>query len=247
VIHNGFKSARPLARLKAGRSDWYRIDVSNTAKASIYIYDEIGYVGVSAKDFVQDLNEIKAPEIELHIDSPGGDVYDGITIYNAIRDHKAHITTIVDSMAASAASYIAQAGDRRVMNRNSEMMIHDGHTVAIGNSSDLVAMAERLDKISDNIASIYADRAGNTVQYWRELMRAETWYSGDEAVDAGLADEVAGKETESRNDFDLTIFSYAGRDHAPAPVLAKQETPEEVPDAGIDWTHLADALKGAFA
>jgi ATP-dependent Clp endopeptidase proteolytic subunit ClpP len=242
VIHNGFKSARPLARLRAGRSDWYRIDVSNSVKASIYIYDEIGYVGVSAKDFVQDLNKIKAPEIELHIDSPGGDVYDGITIYNAIRDHKSHVTTIVDSMAASAASYIAQAGDRRVMNRNSEMMIHDGHTVAIGNSSELVAMAERLDKISDNIASIYADRAGNTVAYWRQLMRAETWYSGDEAVDAGLADEVAGKEIESRNDFDLTIFSYAGRDHAPAPI-----TPEPDPASEMDWAALAGIFGKALA
>ena len=100
VIHNGFKTARPLARLQAGRTDWYRIENSAENGAEIYIYDEIGYVGVSAKDFVKDLNAIKTSEITLHLDTPGGDVYDGITIYNAIRDHKSHVTVVVDSMAA---------------------------------------------------------------------------------------------------------------------------------------------------
>ena len=246
MIHNGFKSARPLARLRAGRSDWYRIENKSDGPTEIYIYDEIGYVGVSAKDFVQDLNKLKDSEITLHLDTPGGDVYDGITIYNAIRDHRANITVVVDSMAASAGSFIAQAGDKRVMNRNSEMMIHDGHTVAIGNAKDMTAIAERLDKISDNIASIYAEHAGNDVEYWRELMRAETWYSAEEAVKAGLADEVAGKEAKTKNDFDLSVFSYAGRDKAPAPVV-NEEVPEETPDAGTDWTPFIDALKGAFA
>jgi len=238
VIHNGFKSARPLARLRQGRTDWYRIENSGNGPAEIYIYDEIGYVGVSAQDFVKDLNAIKASEITLHLDTPGGDVYDGINIYNAIRDHKAHITVIVDSMAASAGSFIAQAGDTRIMNRNSEMMIHDGHTVAIGNSKDLASTAERLGKVSDNIASIYAERAGGTAAQWREAMAAETWYSAEEAVDAGLADEVVGKDAKASNDFDLSIFSYAGREHAPAPI--QESAPE------LDWTAIAEALKGAL-
>jgi ATP-dependent Clp endopeptidase proteolytic subunit ClpP len=242
VIHNGFKSARPLARLKAGRSDWYRIENKTDGPTEIYIYDEIGYVGVSAKDFVQDLNRVKDSEITLHIDSPGGEVYDAITIYNAIRDHRAEVTVVVDSMAASAASFIAQAGDKRIMNRNSEMMIHDGHTIAIGNAKDLAAMAERLDKISANIASIYADRAGNTTEYWRDAMALETWYSADEAVSVGLADEVAGRKAEPKNDFDLSVFSYAGRDQAPAPVITE---PDPVPE--YDWTAIAEALREVLA
>jgi ATP-dependent Clp endopeptidase proteolytic subunit ClpP len=245
VDRSRFKSARPFAKLRSGRTDWYRIDNKASAKASIYIYDEIGYVGVSAQDFVADLNKVTAPEIELHLDSPGGDVYDGIAIYNALRDHSARVTVVVDSMAASAASFIAQAGDTRIMNRNSEMMIHDGHTVAIGNATDLSGMAERLNKISDNIASIYADRSGKSAEYWRGLMQAETWYSAQEAVDAGLADEVAGKsqaeDKSADNSFDLTIFSYAGRDHAPAPSITAPE-----PDTSVDWAAVANALKGAF-
>ena len=83
---------------------------------------------------------------------------------------------------------------------------------------------------------------------WVTLMRAETWFSADETVAHGLADEVAGREAKTSNDFDLSIFSYAGRDHAPAPVVEdKQETPEELPAAGVDWAPFIDVLKGAFA
>src|SRR5215217_1959124 len=121
MIHNGFKSARPQARLQAGRADWYRIENKSDGPTEIYIYDEIGYVGVSAQDFIQDLKAVKTSEITLHLDTPGGDVYDGINIYNAIRDHRAHVTVVVDAIAASAGSFIAQAGDKRIMNRGSQM------------------------------------------------------------------------------------------------------------------------------
>ncbi len=245
MIREHFKMARSLARLQEGRADWYRIENSAAKKASIYLYDEIGYVGITAKDFVRDLNEVSAPEIELHLDTPGGEVFDGITIYNALRDHPASITVIVDSMAASAGSFIAQAGDHRIMNRNSTMMIHDGHGMVIGNASDMASMVESLDRVSNNIASIYAERAGGSGADWREKMRAETWYTADEAVEAGLADEVRGKDAQSKNSFDLSVFSYAGRDNAPEPVLTTEVTPEE--PQGTDWNPFIDALKGAFA
>ena len=154
--------------MREGRTDWYRIENNSSATAKVYIYDEIGYVGVSAQDFVRDLNEVKASKIELHIDSPGGDVFDGIAIYNVIKDHPADVTVIVDGIAASAASFIAQAGDKIVMNRNSSMMIHDAHGLAIGNSKDMAELAGLLDKASDNIASIYAERCGMPAEHWRE-------------------------------------------------------------------------------
>lgn len=249
MIHNGFKSARPLARLKQGRSDWYRIENKSGAKASIYIYDEIGYVGVSAQDFVRDLQEVKATEIDLHLDTPGGDVFDGIAIYNAIKDHPAHVNVIVDALAASAGSFILQAGDTRIMNRNSQVMIHDAHGLVVGNAKDMGDMVALLDKASNNIASIYAERSGGTVEQWREVMKNEAWYSAEEAVGAGLADEaIVSSEKVAANDFDLSVFSYAGRDEAPAPVVPAvvAEKPEESPVAD-DWTQFQDALKGAFA
>jgi ATP-dependent protease ClpP protease subunit len=222
VRRNGFKTARPVARLREGRTDWYRIENNASGSmAKVYIYDEIGYVGV----------------------------FDGVAIYNSIHDHDATVTVIVDGIAASAASFIAQAGDKIIMNRNSTMMIHDAHGLAIGNSKDMAELAGLLDKASDNIASIYAERSGLSAEHWREAMRAETWYSADEAVEARLADEVRGKteKAPARNDFDLTVFSYAGREQAPAPVIETPEVvPVETPVAGINWQSITDALQGAF-
>lgn len=216
------RTARPMARLTQGRNDWYRITNLAGAKAEVYIYDEIGYFGVTADDFVRDLRAIDAQSIDLHLNTPGGDVFDGIAILNALRAHPAEVTTIVDGIAASAGSFIAQAGDHRVMMRNSQLMIHDAHGLSIGNAKDMQEMAGLLDKQSDNIASIYADRAGGTTDEWRARMHAETWYSASEAVAAGLADEVDGDAPPSQNNWDLSIFNYAGREAAPAPETAPQ-------------------------
>jgi ATP-dependent protease ClpP protease subunit len=217
--------ARPVARLRQGRTGWYRIANKAGGTAEVYIYDEIGYFGTTAKGFVDELRQVKAARIDLHLNSPGGDAFDGIAIYQALLDHKATVTTHVDALAASAASFIAMAGEQIVIARNATMMIHDAFGLAVGNAGDMRDLAERLDKVAD----IYAQRAGGTVADWREAMRAETWYDAEEAVEAGLADEVKARtpaeddEEESPaaadDSFDLSVFTYAGRDHAPAPQL----------------------------
>lgn len=219
------EARRIRASQRDGRRDWYRIrNAADTDEpVEILIYDEIGYSywgGITAQDFVRDLSRIDADEITVRINSPGGDVFDGIAILNALRGHKARITTVVDGLAASAASFIAMAGDEIVMNRNAEMMIHDPSGICIGNAADMRELADRLDRVGDNIASVYADRAGGSVEQWRDAMLAETWYSDAEAVDAGLADRVesaADEATETKNRFDLSIFNYAGRRAAPTP------------------------------
>jgi ATP-dependent Clp endopeptidase proteolytic subunit ClpP len=214
------RMARPAADLVQGRTDWYRIkNLSDVAE--VYIYDEIGYFGITASDFVRDLQGITHDKIDLHLNTPGGDVFDGVAIYNALKSHKAEVTVIVDSLAASAGSFIAQAGDKVVMKKNATMMIHDASGLAIGNASDMRDLADLLDKTSDNIASIYSDRAGGTVADWRAAMQAETWYSADEAVKAGLADGVDGEGKNVDNTWDLSIFNYAGRSEAPAPEIAE--------------------------
>lgn len=244
------RTARPRAQLRQGRNDWYRI--SNTAGAGpavVHIYDEIGFWGVTAADFVRDLAAVRASEIELHISSPGGEIFDGIAIANSLRAHPAAVTTYVDSLAASIASVIALAGDRVVMAPNSQMMIHDGSGLCVGNAADMREMAGMLDRQSDNIASVYAAKAGGDVAEWRARMATETWYTAEEAVAAGLADEVSSAhsttEANSPQDlsWDLSIFNYAGRSSAPdplapptdrapepaAPVVAAAETTQEQP------------------
>lgn len=174
------------------QGSWYSIrNISDTA-AEIAIYDEIGYFGVSASDFVRDISGIKASNITLRINSPGGDVFDGIAIFNAIQRHKANVTAYVDGIAASAASFIAMAADRVVMSPHAQMMIHEASGLCVGNAADMQQMANILDKSSDNIASIYAKKAGGSVAEWRARMQAETWLSDQEAVDLGLADAIDG-------------------------------------------------------
>lgn len=157
----------------------------------IDLMDEIGFWGISAQDFVSELLAIDAGTIELHVNSPGGDVFDGVAIMNAIIDHPATVNVVVDGLAASAASYIALGGDHVKMNRGSQMMIHDALGMCVGNAADMEQMKGLLDRVSDTIAGLYAEKAGGDVDGWRDLMRAETWYSAAEAVTAGLVDEAA--------------------------------------------------------
>lgn len=240
-MHN-LKTARSLVNLKQGRNDWYKIKNVANGNAEIYIYDEIGYWGVTAQDFINELKDINADNIDLHLNTPGGEVFDGLAIYNSLKDHKATVTTYVDSLAASAGSFIAMAGDTVIMQKTAQMMIHDGMTLAIGNADDLTELIGRLNKTSDILASIYADRAGGTADEWRTKMKAETWFNAEEAVNAGLADKINGVDTEESktdNSWDLSIYAYAGRDKAPAPVVQNK--------ASFDSDEFRRLLKGNFA
>lgn len=196
--------------------------------ATIRLYDPIDswgeYWGTSAKELAKELDQLPADvtEVRLHLNSPGGDVFDGLAILNALRAHPAKVVAIVDGLAASAASFIAAGADEMVMMPNSELMIHDAWGCCCGNASDMEAMADLLNHVSDNIASIYAAKAGGDAETWRDAMRRESWFSADEAVANGLADRVAepAGEPEPKNRFDLSIFQFAGRNAAPAPDLA---------------------------
>jgi hypothetical protein len=135
----------------------------------------------------------------VHINSPGGDVFDGIAIYNALANHAASVTTYIDGLAASAASFIAQAGSPVKIARNASMMIHDAEGICVGNCAAMLEMADLLDAASNNIADIYS-RSGGTVPQWRDRMKATTWYhNGQDAVDAGLANEVYEPDQNGNN------------------------------------------------
>ncbi|WP_018024093.1 head maturation protease, ClpP-related [Corynebacterium ulceribovis] len=159
----------------------------------ILIYGEIGW-DVTPKAVVEQLNGTDGP-VTVRIDSYGGDVYAGIAIMNALRRHADTVTVVVDGMAASAASFIAVGGgDRVVMSPNSSMMVHGAWTFADGNATKLSEVADDLAKITENIAGIYGEKSGQSSEYWLAVMEKDTTYSADEAVEAGLADEVATLE-----------------------------------------------------
>lgn len=229
--HNGrLVNFQRSAQAKVGR--WYEIKNIAADTAEISIYDEIGYWGVTASEFVKDIQSVQAKTITLHINSPGGDVFDGIAILNSLRQHQAAVNVIIDGLAASAASFIAMAGDTVTMAPNAMLMIHEASGLVIGNAEDMTEMAALLDKTSANIANVYAQRAGGDVEDWRTAMRAETWYSDQEAVDAGLADQILGEDAPPQKEAakasaDLHI-------QAAQPVIPAQAAEDNVVNFTID-------------
>lgn len=174
----------------AKREAGYSIQNATADEAVVRIYDEIWWLGVNAIDLVNDLDAITAPKMRVEINSPGGDVFDGIAIYNALRNHPAHVTTRIDGLAASIASVIAQAGDRRVIQPSAQMMIHNAWGMTVGDNRDHGDMAALLEQQDGVIANIYAAHSSGTVDHFRDLMNAETWLTAEAVVAEGLADEV---------------------------------------------------------
>lgn len=189
------RAARRLHEERVTGKSWYRIENADggdgDGPAAVYLYDEIGMWGIWASDFVRDLTGVRASQIDLHVNSPGGDVFDGIAIMAALAAHPATVTAHVDSLAASIASVIVMGADSVVMGRHATMMIHDASGISIGNEAETREFADLLGRISENIASVYAEKAGGQKRTWRNRMKAETWYDAAEAVTAGLADRVA--------------------------------------------------------
>jgi ATP-dependent protease ClpP protease subunit len=214
---------------------------SEESVATLRMYGPIdswgGFWGISAKDVSEALDSLgdDVTEVRVRINSPGGEVWEGLAILNMLRAHPARIVAVVDGIAASAASFIAAGCDETVMSPGTQMMIHDASGFAFGPAAVMRKAAEFLDSASNSVASLYAEAAGGSLEQWRAAMVEETWYTAQEAVDAKLADRIAvvpdagatttsGAEEEDpfegdaiEDRFDLSIFNYAGRANAPGP------------------------------
>jgi ATP-dependent Clp endopeptidase proteolytic subunit ClpP len=222
--HNLTEAGRFAALVARGPREWYRIEAKDKS-ATVHIYDEIGYWGTTAGDFAREVGALDVDAIDLRLNSPGGSVFDGVAIHNTLLNHRARVDVTVDGVAASIASVIAMAGDTVTMGRGTRLMIHNPSGGVIGQAKDMRDMADILDELAKDIAGFYSARAGGSVDQWLASMDAETWYSAQEAVDAGLADSVIGADApkdSAPRAFDLAAygFKHAGRDHAPAPAAS---------------------------
>lgn len=178
---------------------WFRIEnVASQEAADLHIFDEISHWGILADDFRQELDAVTAPTINLHLNSPGGYVDDGIAIYNILKAHPSKVNVYIPGIAASIATVIAMAGDRVVIAPHARMMIHNAWVMAQGDSNAFRELADHLEESNRNIASIYAERAGSDVDHWLSLMSETTWFGDQEAVNAGLADEVGRANDDTR-------------------------------------------------
>jgi ATP-dependent Clp endopeptidase proteolytic subunit ClpP len=188
------------------KPDWYSIQSAGD-QAEILIYDVIGWPWVEAEYFVRDLADLDVSNLIVRINSPGGDVFDGIAIYHALRQHKAKVTTRIEGIAASIASIIALAGDEVHAYNATRFMIHEPWSCICGDQYEMRDVAEILGKISADLIEIYSGRSKVGKSELRSMLRNETWFTADEAKENGFVDQVvdSGKPVEAR--FDLSIYS----------------------------------------
>lgn len=216
---------------------WYQIKNADGENAEIMIFDEIGYFGVSAEQFVNELGRISASTITVKINSPGGDVFDGLAIYNALRGHASKVVTQVEGLAASAASFIAMAGDEIAMHESSFMMVHHPWTFALGNAKDLRAVADILEKIGGSLVDIYAKKSGLPVEDVDKMLTDETWLTAAEARDLSLIDRVLDDNADTpakAQAFDLSIFSLDKMPAALRDALPQHSATAQAAPAGGD-------------
>ena len=224
---------------------WYAIR-ARAEGAEVSIYDEIGAYGVSAKSFLDELGALPGDgPLTLRLNSPGGSVFDAVAIYNALKRHAGPVSVWIDGIAASAASYVAMAGDEVVMPENAFLMIHDPSGVVFGTADDMRAMAEALDKIKGSLVAGYAAKSGGSENDIAALMAKEAWLDAAEAVELGFADRLA-EPVRIAARFDTARF----RNAPPALVVATAEIGEGedgTADDGVTEIAEADPSAGGAA
>jgi ATP-dependent protease ClpP protease subunit len=220
---------------KTKTNTWYAMEQEidaegvKSSKAEIFIYDEIGGFGVNANAFIEELENLgEVEQIDLRISSPGGSIIEGNVIFNAIKRHAANVTVYIDGMAASMASVIAMAGDEIIMADNALLMIHNPWTVSIGDSEQLRKDADLMDKMKSAIINAYG-RSNYSEEELEELMDATTWFTAEEAMEAGFIDGTTEglKAAASLNELQ-TIANQAGAtlpvEKIVASIVTKHET-----------------------
>ncbi|WP_144461783.1 head maturation protease, ClpP-related [Siminovitchia fortis] len=199
---------------------------ADESTTKITIYGDIGdywWDSTSAADVERALKNVNSNEIQVHINSPGGDAFDGIAIYNQLKSHSAKIIVHIDGLAASAASVIAMAGDEIIMNTGSMLMIHEASILTWGTKKELKSALNALEGLDKSLADIYMTRFKGERSEIETFIENETWFTVDEAIAVGLADEA--KEVEEENEETLDAESYKNS------VLSRFRKPEQAPIA----------------
>lgn len=175
--------------------NWYTITAKGETTAEVSILGPIGNSwdgeGVTARQFIEDFLAIKQPNITLSVNSPGGSLFDGITMYSVMASSGKNITAKVMGIAASAASVVLMAAKKITMPKNTHMMVHKAGWIAVGNANDMRSAADVLDGLDQSIIATYAARTGKPEAEIKALLdTGDVWMSADEAVAAGFADEA---------------------------------------------------------
>ena len=170
---------------------WYNIQNKAGETADIYIFDEIGTYGVTAQDFISEIKGLKDMPINLRINSLGGDVFDGMAMYNVIKRRESKTTVYIEGIAASIATIIALGADEVIMAENSLFMIHNAWGGTSGEAKDMRKTAETLDKITSELTDIYVKKTGLSYDTLAQMMDEESWLNAEEAFRLGFIDTIS--------------------------------------------------------
>lgn len=194
------------------KPDWYSVKALAEDEAEILIYDIIGWPYNDANELVRAIAAIKAKTITVRINSPGGDVFDGTAIFNALANHTARVVTRVEGLAASMGSVLAMAGKEVQAYQNTMLMIHDPWVLAMGNHYDLREIADLLEKIGGNLLDIYVGKTKTGKREMKQMMAATTWMTAKEAEEKGFVDTVLTSGKAAKAQFDLSMYANVPED-----------------------------------
>lgn len=217
IVAEGQALSRPTALTRERPPEWSVR--AETERADLYLLDSIGWPGIEPGDVVAAILAAKGRPLTVHVNSPGGDVFAGLAIYNVLRAHDAPVTMRVIGLAGSIASIIAMAGTTRIMRPASLFMIHEPHAIALGTAHDMRRMAALLDKTSGMLADVYA-AAGVDRERVRQWMHDESYFTAQGALDAGFIHAIADAPDD-------------------APALAARVTPPKPRPWAVQHTKLA--------
>lgn len=231
------------------KPDWYSVKDQSEDEAEIMIYDVIGWPFNDANELVRSIGAMKTKAITVRINSPGGDVFDGTAIFNALANHPAKVTTRVEGLAASMGSVLAMAGKEVQAYSNTWMMIHDPWVLAMGNQYELRDIADVLEKIGGSLLDIYTGKTKTGKKEMKQMMADETWMTAAEAEKKGFVDTVLTSGKAAKAHFDLGVFANVpdglsaereGKD------LDEREIERALRDAGASRSFAKAIVAGRF-
>lgn len=224
-------------------------------ETTVYLYDEISWWGIKAEQFVKDLGSITTSTIHLRFNTPGGSVFDGMAIYNAIKQHKAKVIGHVDGLAASISSVILMACDEIRMGEGGFIMIHEPWSMVVGSSDEMRKEADLLDKVEDTIINTYMNKCKKKKEEVKSMMEEETWLNATEAMEMGFCDCMDNDDEDEKKKkakaqsilFDLSAFANVPdslKESKPAPTIRDME--HALRDVGCSQKQAKDILAEGF-
>lgn len=189
------------------KPDWYKIEAVSDDEGDILLYSYIGWPFNDEREFIQALAGMKQSKITIRINSEGGDVWSANAIHNAIKAHPSKPITRIESLAASAASYIAVAGSQKQAYKNATMMIHEPMTGMYGNQYELRETADILQQVSEGMIEMYADNTNVGKRELKDMLKAETWMNAKTMKEKGFIDTIIESGKGAKAEFDLSIFA----------------------------------------